>query len=115
MAISGFGGLARQSHRSLEGKYLFSAPWKHARLDLERNLRFGWGHVRLGELASGNRGNRLSQYSFRQQPPVSSRLSVRWVARGPLCRTLRCFRPSERSATALEPGRSEPGPRKSPA
>ncbi len=42
---------------------------KQARLDLERDLRFGWDMWAWGRLQAGTGHNSVYYYSFRQQPP----------------------------------------------
>ncbi len=42
---------------------------RHARLDLERDLRFGWDMWAWARLQSGSGQSPVYYYSFRQQPP----------------------------------------------
>jgi para-nitrobenzyl esterase len=42
---------------------------KQARLDLERDLRFGWDMWAWARLQAGSGQNSVYYYSFRQQPP----------------------------------------------
>jgi len=49
--------------------YLTDAEAKQARLDLERDLRFGWDMWAWAKLQAGTGQNPVYYYSFRQQPP----------------------------------------------
>jgi para-nitrobenzyl esterase len=49
--------------------YVTDAEAKQARLDLERDLRFGWDMWAWAKLQAGTGQNPVYYYSFRQQPP----------------------------------------------
>ncbi|MGA8622927.1 MAG: hypothetical protein WB660_30940 [Candidatus Sulfotelmatobacter sp.] len=81
---------------------------KQARLDLERDLRFGWG---LGEVTSRNRAKQRVLLLIYSAASVPGRLLVRGLGREPLRGALVRLRPPGPGSMALERRRLESGRR----